>query len=438
VDDAADTTAHWREAARERYLSETVRTWLGLPAHAGIETPRLPDELARRLLREEELEHTHRDARGRWEFGFCESFGAGTLLVPEVDQWVAERRRKLPEGTPVEPLWPEGKRFALCLTHDVDYVSAQYTLAQATRLVRAGLGPTSGASHDRIRRAARIPWRAFQAAVAGISLAPSAADLERCIKIEADAGVRSSYLFTVFPRRGATPQDCAYRPSDPCSFRGSRRRLADVLRLLAGEGFDVGLHGSYRSAVASGMLAAQRAELERAISRPVTTTRQHYLHWDVRVTPRLQERAGLHTDSTLGFNRSLGFRCGTSLPFHHFDVETSQPLRLIQVPLVIHDVALFRPDTLELDAGLAERLVCEVIDAVAAVGCVATLSFHPNYIGQPAFQSVYRTAIEHGLGRGGWATSLREIDEWWRERETRLAVDLPGASESVSGAAVRA
>jgi len=69
---------------------------------------------------------------------------------------------------------------------------------------------------------------------------------------------------------------------------------------------------------------------------------------------------------------------------------------------------------------------------------VATLSFHPNYIGQPAFQSVYRTAIEHGLGRGGWATSLREIDEWWRERETRLAVDLPGASESVSGAAVRA
>ena len=67
-----------------------------------------------------------------------------------------------------------------------------------------------------------------------------------------------------------------------------------------------------------GALAAERAALERATGLEIGTTRQHLLHWDVRRTPRLQEAAGLRVDSSLGFNRGVGFRAGTSLPSSRF------------------------------------------------------------------------------------------------------------------------
>lgn len=44
-----------------RYLGQTVRVWLGLPAGADVKPPALPDRLARLLLRTEEYESERRD-----------------------------------------------------------------------------------------------------------------------------------------------------------------------------------------------------------------------------------------------------------------------------------------------------------------------------------------------------------------------------------------
>ena len=42
--------------------------------------------------------------------------------------------------------------------------------------------------------------------------------------------------------------------------------------------------------------------------------------------PQLQEAAGLRADSSLGYNRTVGFRAGTSLPFRQFDVSAGRTL----------------------------------------------------------------------------------------------------------------
>ena len=57
-----------------------------------------------RVLRLEEHEQAHRDQWGCWEHGFSESYRDGTLLVPEVDEWAAERRAGLAWTTPLAPL----------------------------------------------------------------------------------------------------------------------------------------------------------------------------------------------------------------------------------------------------------------------------------------------------------------------------------------------
>lgn len=400
---------------QDEYLDATVQTWLGLPTGASV--PTLPTDLARRLLRIEEYERTHRDQWGCWEYGFCESHREGRLWEPDVDTWSAEQRRRLAASTALEPLWPEGRNFAICMTHDVDLISESSTPAQVVRSVRTSLGSPRG---NALVTLVRPPVRVARAARRGIGLTPTLRALERSVDVERELGIPASYLFTVFPGQGASRYDCTYSPSDRCRFRGRTTRVADVLVELAHEGFDVGLHGSYPSALEEGRLARERAALEQATGLDIRTTRQHFIHWDARRTPRLQQAAGLTVDSSLGFNRNLGFRAGTSLPFRHFDVERDEQLDVLQVPLVVHDGPLFRSDGLELDAELAREAVRGLLDRVAAVGGVATVLFHPDNLMRREFADLHRWTIEYGLERGAWFASLRTLERWWREREARL------------------
>ncbi len=403
-------------ATRETYLEETVRHWLGLPETSGLEVPQLPGPLARRFMREEEYERSYRDQWGCWEFGFCESFREGTLLSPEIDQWAAAERRRLEQTTTLVPLWPDEKAFAVCLSHDVDLVSTESTPRQVVRSMQNSL--ERGAS----LRYARPPVRLARAARDGLARSPSTEPtLERCVDLERELGVSASYFFTVLPERRVSRYDCLYALDDPCVFRGKRLRVADVIVQLAENGFDVGLHGSYHSALEPGLLSEQKDELQHATGLDIRTTRQHFLHWDIRTTPQLQNDAGFAADSTLGFNRSVGFRAGTSLPYHHFDLERGAKLDLLQLPLVIQDGPLFNAVALELDLDLALELVHSLIDVVADAGSIASLSFHPNNFEDERYLVLYRSAIEYGLERGGWVTSVDAVQSWWRERAGRLA-----------------
>lgn len=406
-------------ASTRSYLERMVRTWLGVPAGSDVAVPELPAPLARRFLRLEEHERAQRDQWGCWEYGFSESFHEGRLLEPDVDRWVAERRAELGGRVALEPLWPDGRPFALCMTHDVDLVSESSTPRQALRSMRLSLTERPTTLRGRAVRAARPGVRAARAVAHGISLAPRADALELCVELERERGVTASYFFTVYPGAAGSRYDCLYDFGDRCRFRGERVTVAEIAATLDAEGFDVGLHGSYNSALAPGLLPRERASLEAALGREVTTTRQHFLHWEIRTTPRLQAEAGLRADSSLGFNRNLGFRAGTSLPFRHHDVEHGETLDLVQVPLFVHDGALLRADALELGLELAKETLVRSIDRVAEVGGVATLVFHPNNLARDDYLELYTTALDHGLGLGAWFASVRDLDAWWRERERR-------------------
>ena len=135
-----------------------------------------------------------------------------------------------------------------------------------------------------------------------------------------------------FRHGGGSRYDCAYALDDSCTFRGSRTSVAEMIRALAADGFDVGLHGSYYSAIRPGVLSAERAKFEHATGIAPTTTRQHFLHWEITQTPQLQNAAGFTADSTLGFNRTVGFRASTALPFRQFDVAADDRLRCSRFP----------------------------------------------------------------------------------------------------------
>lgn len=415
-----DLTAVLDEPLTRAYLDDTVRTWLGV-IDREVAAPGLPPRLARLLLRLEEYERTDRDRWGCWDVAFSANFQSGHVRVPEIDAWLAARRAELEHLTTLEPLWPDGRRFALCLTHDVDLISARSTPRQAARYARAGLARESASAREPLTRLARPAVRLARSIGHGIARTPSTRHtLERSVEVEARRGAVASYFFTVPPTGHWSRFDCVYAPTDRCRFRGARMRLIDLMHVLAHEGFDVGLHGGYRSALEPGALEAERRALAAATELEITTTRQHFLRWDIRSTPLFQDTAGFRADSSLGFNRAVGFRAGTSLPYRHFDVPTRRRLGLLELPLVIQDGALFRPDGLGLDLACARDLVRGLIDTAAEIGGAVTLLIHPDKLVHPDWLALYEWTLDHGAERQGWLTSLARLEEWWTAREERV------------------
>ena len=198
---------------------------------------------------------------------------------------------------------------------------------------------------------------------------------------------------------------------------GSRRPSPTSCAPSDRGGFEVGLHGSYNSALVPGRLAAEKTALEQATGLSVTSTRQHFLHWDIRTTPPLQADAGFSADSTLGFNRNIGLRAGTSLPFRLFDFEQDRAVEPVELPIVVSDPALIREDALELGLELARETLRAMLDRIADVAGVATVVFHPNNLEQPDYLRLFEDVIAYGRVRGAWFASVAELDAWFRARE---------------------
>lgn len=382
------------------YLEDQISLWLGARLE---QPPAMPQELVRLFTRAEERESSYRNGWRVWEAPASENYHRGKLWVAEVDRWLAIERAKLAQaGHRLEPLWPEGKPFAMYLSHDIDKVSNQQTYHQVLR-----------ATEDRARLKRKVWFRNLKGRY------PAAPDLKETIEvgleIENKHKVVSSWFFTTYPIARAEEFDCVYQPSDPCRYQGRETTIKAVMADLVAQGHDVGLHGSYWSARQPGMLKEQREQLSRDSGLSITTTRQHWLHFDIDITPQLQSEAGIVVDGTFGFNRHLGFRAGTSLPFFWPNLD------LLELPLVIQDVAVFSPAAMELDLSTACKVCDQIVEEVASVGgCVGTL-LHPEQF--PLITELnrwYDDLIAKALSKGAWVTSLAEINDWWRARAARI------------------
>ncbi len=102
----------------------------------------------------------------------------------------------------------------------------------------------------------------------------------------------------------------------------------------------VGLAASYSSFDDLALLKNEKNGLSNVINRPINNCRMRYNRVDAPDTYRELVDAEFSDDYTMGYTHELGFRAGTSYPFHFYDInlEARQPIRVH--PFAIHDYAL--------------------------------------------------------------------------------------------------
>jgi peptidoglycan/xylan/chitin deacetylase (PgdA/CDA1 family) len=242
---------------------------------------------------------------------------------------------------------------------------------------------------------------------------------EPWLEVEERFGFRSTFFF--FPDQASIyhPFDGPfYRYQDQVVFNGRGIPVVQLMRELESRGWEIGLHGTFESFSDPAELRRQKEQLESGLQSRVVSIRQHCLHFDIRHTPRSQTQAGFKYDTTFGFNRTLGFRNGLALPFHHYDLEADAPLTLLEIPLQVQDGALFRKDNLDLAPEEALVRARELISKVEQTGGLVTLLWHPRAVegSYSGWFWVYQELLADIAARDAWVGTVREIGGWWQQR----------------------
>jgi len=213
--------------------------------------------------------------------------------------------KKLNVELEYKPFWPDGKKFAVCLTHDVDEVKKTYQyITHPLRYIKRGdfRGVLNQISSLMQKIKGAEPYWTF----------------EKIMEIEKRHNVKSTFFF--LNEKGKV------NLFDPNSWKLYGRRydinspqVSTVIKKLNSEGWEIGVHGSYYSYLDLKMLEKEKGELEKILKSKIHGTRQHHLNLDIPETWRYHEKVGFEYDTSLGFRDKTGFRWGTCFPFNPFD-----------------------------------------------------------------------------------------------------------------------
>jgi hypothetical protein len=116
--------------------------------------------------------------------------------------------------------------------------------------------------------------------------------------------------------------------------------------------------------------------------------RQHFLRWKPS-TWRAWEDIGLAYDSTLGFADAIGFRVGTSVPYHPWLMDEDRESALLEIPLLVMDSTLVENRYMGLDETHSLSRVTTLVRRCEIAGGVFTLLWHNTSVIHRPYASLY-------------------------------------------------
>ena len=326
------------------------------------------------LTRQEEIDNPIRNKWGNWRFSYTKE----NYTEPYLDNFVTDILNK--KGIQKKSIWPDNKKYAAWLTHDVDAV---------TQI-------SSKLDYRFLKRRNKINLKNFIKRIIEIKKNDPLWHFEDWLKIEEQYGFKSTFFFFVMPyEKNIWIRDCLYTPDDVINFEGKKMKVKEMIKEIHKAGWEIGLHASYNTYDNVELLKQQKNTLENIIGDEVKAVRQHYLHYDVAKTPRVHHQVGFKIDSTQGFARTLGFRAGTGFSYFTYDHLKKEILDTLELPMIIMDDPLFNDDGLELYGEYALKKCMELSKQIETTGGILTVNFHANHINIKDWFEVYSNYLTY-------------------------------------------
>lgn len=278
---------------------------------------------------------------------------------------------------------PQGKKFLVWLSHDVDRVHKQFyqSFYYSIRHLRL--------SHLlNYYRGQNTYW-----------------NFDKILDIEKKHGVQSTFFFL--------NESIKFNWLKPKTFvlakgryRIDEHRIVEVIRNIDRKGWEVGVHGSYNSFNDRALLFKEKSTLEEIVGHEVIGSRQHYLNLSIPETWQMHKDLGFKYDASFGSSHAPGFYKNVYYPFRPFNDH------FIVFPLTIMEKALLGTYR---DIPKAWQACLDIVKIAEEKQTLLSFLWHQRVFSTqdfPGYSDIYERIIEECQRRGALFCTGRDIFQY--------------------------
>ena len=295
------------------------------------------------------------------------------------------------------PKWPYEKEFVLCLTHDVDRVKKEYQyFTRFSRFLK----------RLQMKNAFEEVFSFLKFYFSNNPINDPYWNFEQIMEIERKYDVRSTFFFL-----NESGKINIFEPETWKLYLGRYNikdsKIIKMIKKMDLEGWEIGLHGSYKSYKDINLLKKEKEELEKNSGKQIYGVRQHYLNLEVPRTWKLQDEIGFEYDASFRIGDCIENANKLYFPFHPLNSA------FLEIPLAIMDTALFSGDK-----NIEEiwNIVKKIVEAVEKQNGVLVVLWHQRVFNEKEFpnqSNIYEELIKLCKEKNAWITNAGEIKQWW-------------------------
>ncbi len=305
------------------------------------------------------------------------------IFIPSVSQYLIQHG--------FQPIYPENKKFAIFLSHDVDDITI------SPRQVFRSLLPFP-LHRDQLGSLRFLKTH--------ITKKKPYVNFREIIDLEKKYDATSSFFFL------ATREDVF-------GIKYGLEEIMNELPALLTHDCEIGLHTGFFSFDDLRKIKGEKERLEKASGRTVVGARNHLYRFTLPRTWDVLSQAGFAYDSSFGYHDMIGFRNGMCHPFKPINLTKGETVDLLEIPPCVVDITLF--SYMKCDAKEAWTHIKNLIDVVEALGGVMTVLWHNWTFSYPVsyaglfgkeWTKLYEKILKYGHEKNAWLTTGKNIADF--------------------------
>jgi len=263
-------------------------------------------------------------------------------------------------------IWGD-KKFATCLTHDIDYCHTPWTKDGLKSVFTSNIATT------------------IQIPIKKVTQNKAWCNFEEIINIEKANNAKSTFF--ILPNNQKS--DKGFDNADY-----SIKEIEKYLEYIESEGFEIGIHPSICTHKNCSRLKDELLKLDKY--KP-TSSRFHFLIYKPGQSRKTLEINNIKTDSSLGFSEHIGFRHSFCLPFYLYNFDEDKISSVLEIPLNIMDLTLHDKRYMKIKRDKVLSRLETIIQETAKFNGVLTVLWHNNFMSDflyKGWKNVYIKLLE--------------------------------------------
>ncbi len=323
-------------------------------------------------------------------------------LVWLIEQLILEASDTIGLCIPQLERWPNDKKFAVLISHDVDKTH-KWTFRRFLQFIGLSIYAFFTLHWDYI-------FRNLTSLFSYIFTGNEPFwNFDELLSIEADYDIRATYNLAIEHKHKLDP-DYHIKDED----------IQELVRRLKDAGHEIALYALYESFDNKRELQIERTSLRLHTQSPVTGLRHHFFRFNLSSSPLIHSQVGFTYDSSLTLQDRTGFRNGVALPFFPYNHRINHKIDIVELPLSFSDGCLVKSIYKNVPFEEAQDKLTNLLHNVKNIGGLLTVLFHQSKFSEelPYDRDLFRYFLDLIDKERSkiYLTTADEIANWWLKR----------------------